>query len=148
MTIEYRKGNLLEVTEGIIVHGVNMQGVMGSGVAKAIKEKYPDCYIRYVRQKPHYYLGKVIWYSDDDEGSLLIANIVTQQFYGNCNKRYVNYAAIANGFKTVIDCNHQDHPIYFPKIGAGLGAGDWNIIEQLINDCDPHDKVKKICYEL
>ena len=32
--IEYRKGNLLDVTSGLIAHGVNCQGVMGSGVAK------------------------------------------------------------------------------------------------------------------
>jgi O-acetyl-ADP-ribose deacetylase (regulator of RNase III) len=35
--IETRKGSLLDAT-GIIVHGCNCQGVMGSGVALAIKK--------------------------------------------------------------------------------------------------------------
>lgn len=39
--IEYRKGNLLDITSGVIVHGCNMRGVMGSGVALAIRNKYP-----------------------------------------------------------------------------------------------------------
>jgi hypothetical protein len=34
------------------------------------------------------------------------------------------------------------------EVGAGLGGGDWNIIEQLINDCDPEDTVTKICWVL
>ena len=149
MTIEYRKGNLLNVTEGIIMHGCNAQGVMGAGVAKAITDKYPQCYVNYLHSKDEYRLGKVIWYFHDYGGSLLIANVITQQYCGRDNKRYVNYTALATGFSKVFDFNEgKKHPVYFPKIGAGLGGGDWNIIEQLINDADPYDKVKKVCYEL
>ena len=35
--IQYKKGDLLSVTKGIIAHGCNAQGVMGSGVALQIK---------------------------------------------------------------------------------------------------------------
>ena len=35
------KGNLLDAKETIIAHQVNCQRKMNSGVAKAIKEKYP-----------------------------------------------------------------------------------------------------------
>lgn len=45
--IEYKKGNLLDVTKGIIMHGCNCQGVMGSGVALAVKRKYPLAFDRY-----------------------------------------------------------------------------------------------------
>jgi O-acetyl-ADP-ribose deacetylase (regulator of RNase III) len=45
--LHYKKGNLLEVKEGIITHGVNCQGVMGSGVALAIKQKYPSAFYSY-----------------------------------------------------------------------------------------------------
>ena len=36
--IEYIKGDILNVTEGIIVQQVNCKGVMGAGLAKEIKE--------------------------------------------------------------------------------------------------------------
>lgn len=148
--IEYRKGNLLDVTQGIIVHGCNAQGVMGSGVAKAVKDKYPGAYMYYKQavNNSDAELGDVIWYQANEH--LVIANAITQEYYGRDGKRYANYAAIARGFRLVfMRWGRFDYEaVYFPKIGAGLGGGDWNIIEQIINDTDPHNKVKKVCYEL
>ncbi len=143
--IEYRKGNLLDVKSGIIIHGCNAQGVMGSGVALAIKQKYPEVYEDYKQER--LYLGKSIetWVDDD----LMVINAITQQDYGRDGKRYVNYVAITNVFsEAVVTASAYDYVLNFPKIGAGLGGGDWSIIEQLINDSDPTDKVKKICWEL
>ena len=149
--IEYRKGNLLDVKSGIIIHGCNAQGVMGSGVALAIKQKYPIVYNDY-RAEYEYrhnklFLGTCIKSWVDDE--LMVINAITQQDYGRDGKRYVNYVAIVNVFsEAIVTASAYDYILNFPKIGAGLGGGDWSIIEQLINDCDPTDKVKKICWEL
>ena len=147
MTIEYRKGNLLDVQSGIIVHGCNAQGVMGSGVALAVRQKYPECFNAYANADLH--LGLVVWHYENE--NLWIANAITQDFYGT-DKRHVNYAAIAfcfeHVFKNAIYGSSTPFEVHFPKIGAGLGGGDWNIIEQIINDCDPKDRVKKICWEL
>lgn len=143
--IEYRKGNLLDVTSGIIIHGCNAQGVMGSGVALSIKQKYPQVYEDYKHSGR--YLGQSIrtWVSDD----LLVISAITQQNYGRDGRRYVNYAAIAKVFDEAISvASAYDHVLHFPKIGAGLGGGDWRIIEQIIDDCDSTEKVKKICWEL
>ena len=41
------KGDLLNETTGLIAHGVNCQGVMGKGIALAIKKKYPQVFIDY-----------------------------------------------------------------------------------------------------
>ncbi|WP_223260709.1 hypothetical protein [Bacillus sp. LNXM65] len=35
-------GNILEASEDIICHQVNCKGVMGAGLAKQIKSKYPN----------------------------------------------------------------------------------------------------------
>ncbi len=148
--IEYRRGNIIDVTKGVIIHGCNAKGFMGSGVALAIKTKYPECYKTY----EYYYnttpmeLGEIVWYTHDDK--LWIANAITQETYGRSkNKRYVNYAAIASVFKQAVDfCSYNGDNLHFPMIGAGLGNGDWEIIAQLINDCDPKDEVNKICWSL
>lgn len=156
--IEYQKGNLLDVKSGIIVHGANAQGVMGSGVAKVVKEKYPECFAEYRREYESLGLdlGSIVWWNSDMENRkntplpqlLFIANGITQKFYGT-DKRHVNYVAIADVFKEVIrQAKSIKLDVHFPKIGAGLGGGDWNIIEAIINDCDPVDKVRKICWEL
>lgn len=138
--IKVNKGNLLDVTSGIILHGCNAKSVMGSGVALAIKQKYPQVYGDYMQEQ--LYLGKIIRTWVDEE--LMIISGITQENYGRDGKRYVNYTAIVSVFtKALSKASAYDYALHFPLIGAGLGGGDWNIIEQLINDCDPYDKVSK-----
>ena len=38
-------GNLLDVQQGIIVHQVNCRKVAGAGLAKQIREKWPEWYV-------------------------------------------------------------------------------------------------------
>ena len=47
-------GNLLDSDATVICHQVNCQGKMNSGVAKAIRNKYPRVYEEYVG-----YVGKI-----------------------------------------------------------------------------------------
>ena len=46
--LKHAKGNLIDMAEAglfdIIVHGCNCQNVMGSGIAKEIRERYPRAY--------------------------------------------------------------------------------------------------------
>jgi len=147
--IEYKQGNLLDVTQGVIIHGCNSKGVFGSGVALAVRNKYPQAYRSYQYQynKQRLKLGYIDWCRIAHR--LWIANAVTQQNYGREKKQYVDYNAITTVFTEAIEvANTNGFNLNFPKIGAGLGGGDWNTVEQLINDCDPEDKVKKICWEL
>ena len=48
MKIVYKVGDITEAPEVVIVHGCNTQGAMGSGVAKAIRRKYPWAYEAYI----------------------------------------------------------------------------------------------------
>ena len=146
--IEYKKGNLLDVERGIILHGCNAQGVMGSGVALAVKNKYPQAYEDYVEdlEERRVYLGdtSVYWYNTN----LAVYNAITQVHYGTSD-RHVNYWAIAKVFKNAVEnARSFNMTLNFPKIGAGLGGGDWYIIENIINDCDYRNHVTKICWEL
>ena len=43
--IRYEKGDVLTTNDDIIIHGCNSAGVMGAGVALAIKRKYPKAEI-------------------------------------------------------------------------------------------------------
>lgn len=43
------EGNILDAEEDIICHQVNCKGVMGAGLAKQIKSKYPNVYKDYKR---------------------------------------------------------------------------------------------------
>jgi O-acetyl-ADP-ribose deacetylase (regulator of RNase III) len=154
--IEYLKGDLFSYVPGyntILAHGVNCQGVMGSGVAKTFKEKYPQAFKDYL-----YYLkcfkdslqiqplGEVCFTETRDK--LLLASMFTQEFYGKDGKKYMSYEAFFNSFRKVAD-HYEESTIVMPKIGAGLGGGDWNIIEGLMNIIlDNRPKVNVIVFEL
>lgn len=148
--IIYKTGNLLDAEEQIIVHGCNAQGVMRSGVAKAIREKYPRAFEEYentfILQKKKLLVGQVIWSFPDGEfeifpgnGKHIIANGITQQFYGYEGARYVSYAAIEMVFdnvKKMVEKMEKEFgsapTVAIPRIGAGLGGGNWDEIAAII----------------
>lgn len=132
------EGDLVEVSEGIIVHGCNAQGKMASGVAKAIRAKFPLAYERYMRayEGNGLRVGQVVWAKISEDPKLAVANGITQKFYGrNASIRYVDYDAVRSVFKQVADVARRNAlPVHYPKIGAGLGNGDWSIIEAIISE--------------
>lgn len=122
----------------IICHGTNCKGVMGKGIALSIKQKYPLAFEKYRQayETSGLILGKITeaWYP---EKLLLILNLNTQYDYyryGNDRvSRYVNYDAVRSCFKQVSEISKKTKlPIHYPKIGAGLGGGDWDIINNII----------------
>lgn len=130
--MKYVKGDLLSATKGLIVHGVNCQGVMGSGVALAIKNKYPKVYTDYLAFVEMYGKGKellgTLQFTPVGVG-LTVVNAFTQNNYGREPKRYVSYEAIDQVFAILGENTPIETPIHMPKIGSGLGGGDWGIIE-------------------
>ena len=160
--IEYRKGDLMAVTSGIIAHGCNAQGVMGSGVAALVKAKYPDAFEQYVAdlemmdEDDYNYkgvspLGYVSFWSPTDlndltPNHLLIANCITQNLFGRNGSKYVSYDAIHTCFVALERiAKITEMTINIPRIGAGLG-GDWNVIESIINSVCKDSKV--VCWDL
>lgn len=147
--IEYRHGNLVNVTEGVIAHGCNAQGVMGSGVALAVKQRFPKAYLSYKHQIAYNIgLGDVDLVKINDK--LFVANCITQLFYGrDPNVRYVSYAALGLCFADLrekLAKMNEDFVINIPRIGAGLGGGEWHIIAEIIEEAMPNHRI--ICWEL
>lgn len=129
---------LANVTGGIIVHGCNSRGVMGSGIALSIKNKYPDAFGAYRSQyeKSGLTLGDVIFV--EVMPGLFVANAITQAgFIGTDGSdpygRYVSYDALDIAFKRVNEFSKKHSlPVHYPLIGADRGRGDWAIISTII----------------
>jgi O-acetyl-ADP-ribose deacetylase (regulator of RNase III) len=133
MKINYIKGDLLSVTSGIIMHGCNAQGVMGSGVALAVRQRYPKAYEKYKQEIQLGFLGLGDLHLVEVTDNLFIANAITQEFYGRDKKVYVSYEAINSTFSTLFElANRLKVNISIPKIGVGLGGGDWDMILEVI----------------
>jgi len=144
MKIEYRKGDLFSTECKYIVHGCNAQGVMGSGVAKIVRDKYPEAYQEYLRMfrtEGDLVLGDVIWAESNGK---FIGNAITQEFYGT-DQRHVSYDAVAH-VMWEINTITTIKEVAMPKIGAGLANGDWNVIAAIIES--ELKRVKPIVYEL
>ena len=141
MIIFLDNSNLLDVTSGIIAHGCNAQGVMGSGVAKQLRSKYPSVYESYqlhlyaLRHSPERVLGSVDYVVVSSK--LQVANMITQEFYGKDGRKYVDYTALAQSMVTVLSrAKVLGQDVHIPyMIGAGLGGGDLAIIKTIYEDC-------------
>jgi O-acetyl-ADP-ribose deacetylase (regulator of RNase III) len=139
-------GDLLAIERGIIVHGCNCQGVMGSGVAFLVKQKFPKVFRAYqiLHTERNMHLGDIqvcihapnvdltskygAWVTNDIPENVIVINAFTQFEYGR-DKRHVDYDAIAACFAKVKMIARDTHlPVYFPTIGAGLGGGKWEEI--------------------
>lgn len=126
MFIKLIKGDITGVTRGVIPHGVNCQGVMGSGVAKALKEKWPEIYTQFLGAgKGPQLLGKT---QNSHVGpDLWVMNCFTQEYYGRDGKRYASIEAIETALEQVFSfANRKELPVCMPKIGCGLGGLNWS----------------------
>ena len=135
MEIVYLVGDLLESSYRLVLHGANAQGVMGSGVAKQIRKKYPQAFEEYyvAYNKEMLWLGDVIFV---DCGDKIIANGITQQYYGRSGDYFIDYKAINNVMEETHDyaLKHGIEHVAMPLIGAGLGGGSWKKISSIIED--------------
>lgn len=157
--IRYEKGDLLQSNLRIIAHGVNCQGKMGAGIAKQIKEKYPNVYNDYTvftemhshvpgLGAPNNLMGQIVITETSpqklNKGDLrsYILSAYTQETIGReFGKRYISYDAIDDAMASIGDWLEWYEDKYkhrtaigMPKIGAGLGGGCWEVIEQIINN--------------
>lgn len=147
--IQIVQGNLLDADDrDIILQQVNCCGVMGSGIAKQIRERYPEIYNSYkyfcdshriLRQS---LLGKVHYYSTPE---YVIANCFGQYSYGRDGRQYTDYDALRECFTTVA-CNKAER-IGIPfQIGCGLGGGDWEVVYNMI--CEIFDGIDVKIYKI
>jgi O-acetyl-ADP-ribose deacetylase (regulator of RNase III) len=116
----------------VIAHGCNCMCVMGAGLAKQIKRKFPDVFALDRRSGvTTEKIGGINWVDHDIDGhNLTVVNAYTQVHYGH-NQRQCEYGAIRECMQK-IKKHFSGKRIGLPKIGAGLGGGDWNLIREII----------------
>lgn len=137
MTIKFYHRNIVDVKDGIIAHGANTRGVMGSGVAAALRSEYPEMFTQYQKDLQKYSsnknaLGDVSWYVKDD---LYIASCFTQVDFGT-DRRHASYPAIACSFRNVMK-QARTMGLEFVNtvpIGMGLAGGDPAVIMPILED--------------
>ena len=148
--IKFFNGDLLKSGCDIICHQVNEYGVMGAGIAKQIKEKYPKAFADYTKAiKDAKSKGKnlpLIALSKQPDG-VIVANMFTQR-NGETDLEFLRNAAvflcmqIIDLFVTKLKFNDMNG-VFFDrtlrvgipyKYGCGIAKGDWESILKIWED--------------
>lgn len=146
--IQIINADIFTVKSNLLVHQVNCRGVMGSGIAKVVREKYPQVYTSYIKEvkssSTMALLGsasllgyaQIVKITDD----FSICNLFGQNYYGRDGKRYTDYEALSRAFEA-INQKFSGQTITIPyNLGCGLGGGNWSIVYAIIaetlKDCN------------
>lgn len=138
--------DLFDSGADLICHQVNCQGVMGAGLARQIRFKYPHVFEAYKKrcvqhQRSRALLGTVQAVPIDT--NKYIVNIFGQWRYGT-DRQHTDYNALECAFNTLnTHCRGRSIAIPF-KMGCNLGGGDWQVVQALIDKC-LHDCTVYIC---
>ena len=147
--VTFHNGNILDSGADIICHQVNCQGKMNSGVAKAIREKWPEVYIKYMESneiiwdKAHEH-GRMIWNHMlgqiqvvfiADKKTMAVVNMFAQENYGYDKRRYTSYDAFWSCLGEIKRTINPGLRIAFPaRIGCVRGGANWNVILTMIEE--------------
>jgi O-acetyl-ADP-ribose deacetylase (regulator of RNase III) len=158
-------GNLLDFPNDInvIAHSCNCRMIMGGGIAKQIKDRYPQAYqadIDYISDEYDHngqFKHPLGTFSKAEVGDdKYIYNMYTQATIGT-GERQVNYEKFWQALKKVEEelfeinvTKHEYNPSPPPILGlpwgisCGLAGGNWGIIFAMISDIFLDSQIK--CY--
>ncbi len=138
--------DLLKVKKGIICHQCNCKGVMGAGLAKKMREQWPQVYVHYKRafEPGKLALGMVQLITVDSIAPIIVANIMGQDDYGREKKQYTDLPSVRLALEKIkafrdAFTKAPDLQIYIPfKMGCNLGGANWSDMMRLITIVVPN----------
>lgn len=151
--IEIINGDLLQSNLPLIAHQTNCLGVMGAGIAKAIKNKWNTVYIQYANfcknlKHSKDLLGKCQVCITGESPIRVVANLFGEYSFTESvapyENRHTDYDALKESLVYLIafckGVNITEIGIPY-KLGCGLAGGDWDgvvypMLQELFSD-DP-----------
>ena len=139
--IKYLKGDATcPIGDGkkIIVHICNNKGIWGAGFVLAISKKWknPERYYRasFNASTPPQ-LGDIQILEVDYE-NIYVINMIAQDGFVSLNKPVaVSYKHLQKCLAEVSEIAFvNDASVHMPRIGCGIGGGDWAEVERIIKD--------------
>jgi len=128
--IKYIKGDMFSSPAQVLVNTVNLDGVMGKGIALKFKQLYPDMFNKYQTycEKKLLEIGKLWIYKSETKW---ILNFPTKVHWRNPSK--VEY--IEKGLQKFVDTYKEKEitSIAFPKLGCGNGGLEWEIVKPIMD---------------
>lgn len=137
MEIKNIDGNLLDTDAELILYQVNCQGKMNSGVAKAIREKWPVVYEEYIKlfSKDFFVVKLGICQPVSISVNQKVINMFSQDKYGYDGDMYTSYDAVNTCFGKIKDYMSTNgfKRIALPyKMCCCRGGANWGVIMALL----------------
>ncbi|MBI4546915.1 MAG: macro domain-containing protein [Ignavibacteriae bacterium] len=130
--ITFTKGNILQSNAEALVNSVNLQGVMGKGIALTFKKAFPQNYKEYVRacKEKAIDIGKIFVTQTNLLSPRYIINMPTKDHWRYPSK--LEY--IEAGLKDLVKwlSVNRVRSIAFPPLGSGQGKLDWKMVKFLM----------------
>ena len=127
-----RIGDLFTTTADAVGHGVNTEGHMGSGIALAVRAKYPAGYQEYLARTRSGQLvpgGAHLW-RDPTGGQPALLNLASQDRRGPHARMIWLTASLLAGLHLLTAAGLTS--LALPRIGCGIGGLDWAEVEPAI----------------
>jgi O-acetyl-ADP-ribose deacetylase (regulator of RNase III) len=156
VTVDVIDGDLLDFPMGIntIAHSCNIMNIMGAGIARQIKEKYPEAFK--IDSKANLNqengLGYFSYCKLDSDSNKRVINLYTQEATGS--GRQVNYEAFYSSIEYLFQAINSSpdaaqYVLGLPfGISCGLAGGNWNIIQSMIGEVFTPAKFKTYIVKL
>ena len=148
--VKFFNGDLLKSGCDIICHQVNEYGVMGAGIAKKIKEKYPKAfedYVKAIKEAASKCKDLPLFALSKQPDGVIVANMFTQR-NGKTDIEILRNAAvfllmqIFDLFMTKLKFNDMTGAFFvrpfrvgIPYLyGCGIAKGDWGEVRKIWED--------------
>lgn len=131
LPIQHVVGDLLESDEEIIAHGCNTVGVMGAGIALAVKRKWGEAIYdpyEFACADGEFIAGAA---QRVDVGDKVIYNLATQRDPGRSARYWWVLMSFANMFERMHMMGDPAR-VAVPRIGCGIGGLEWSGVEHAI----------------
>lgn len=138
------KKDITTIDRGVILHQVNCQNAMGSGVAKALYTKWNIVKTKYHEDmkkfnSPEEALGELIPVKINDK--IVVFNSFTQLNFGNSKitkEVYTNMELLKDNIRKAYEFSKKyNQKLYLPEyVGCGLAGGDWSDLLEYLKSFD------------
>ena len=125
-------GNLFDSDADYIGHGVNCRGIMGAGIAKEFRRRYPDMYVDYVADCSYSGFLRPGGFSIYvPESGPRVVNLATQDAPG-AHAQYEWVWGATSKFAASVSRSGRSVRVALPTIGCGIGGLEWPKVETIL----------------
>lgn len=128
-----------------VAHVCNCQGVMGSGIAKEVRARYPEAYQAYKKFETDSFDGLQLGTMSFGRirPDKIIYNLHAQMFYGTDGRRYLDYEGLCCSLEKACNdlCFRGLNSLAVPyNMGWDRAGGNWTVVSAMLQAVfEPHN---------